>query len=193
MDKGQALAVRLLKRGHDFKWFVFCWSLKPVLYNSAPAQTCNMYLLVHMVRRKIYFLVFFPLPSLFPSKRKTFVTPWVLLPTGVHLHHDVPNALSEDTGHCHSSKLWWGKLLAKLYTSHNISNLLLFPLTLIVSLFMVLPGPEFFAALLAGDAAPHAACPRLPNRGEHRRCVWLHPLQGHLWGTDAHRPASTAW
>lgn len=53
-------------------------------------------------------------------------------------------------------------------------------------------GPKLPAALLAGHAAPHAPCPRLPHGGEHRRCLWLHPVQGHLWGPDAHRPASTA-
>lgn len=34
----------------------------------------------------------------------------VLLIAGVDLHHDVQNALSEDTGHCDSSQLWRGKL-----------------------------------------------------------------------------------
>lgn len=54
-------------------------------------------------------------------------------------------------------------------------------------------GPKLPAALLAGHAAPHAARPRLPHSGEHRGSLWLHPLQGHLRGPDAHRPASTAW
>lgn len=58
---------------------------------------------------------------------------------------------------------------------------------------MILSGPELLAALLAGHAAPHAPCPQLPHGGEHRGRLWLHPLQGHLWGADAHRPASTAW
>lgn len=57
---------------------------------------------------------------------------------------------------------------------------------------VVSAGPKLLAALLAGHAAPHAPCPRLPHGGEHSRCLRLHPLQGHLWGADAHCSASTA-
>lgn len=53
-------------------------------------------------------------------------------------------------------------------------------------------GAELPAPLLAGHAPPHAAGPGLPDGGEHRGGVRLHPLQGHLWGADAHRPAGPA-
>lgn len=30
-------------------------------------------------------------------------------PTGFYLYHDVQNTLSENTGHCNKSQLWWGR------------------------------------------------------------------------------------
>lgn len=35
----------------------------------------------------------------------------------------------------------------------------------------VLSGPKLLAALLAGHATPHAACPGLSDGGEHSGCV----------------------
>ncbi len=117
-----------------------------------------------------------------------------LLLTGVNLHHDVQNALSEDTGHCYSSQLWWGKLQIDVSTKPLIVwNWASISFNTNIMGCVVLSGPKLLAALLAGHAAAHAARPRLPNGGEHCGCLWLHPLQGHLWGADAHRPASTAW
>lgn len=58
--------------------------------------------------------------------------------------------------------------------------------------FLESSGPKLLAALLAGHATPHAPCPRLPHRREHRWSLWLHTLQGHLWCADAHCPASAA-
>ena len=141
----------------------------------------------------------FPLSP--PKEDKKLLSLWcseindVLLPAGVNLHHDVQNALSEDTGHCDPSQLWRGKL--PFYTLESTKTLIVgdcsFILLQHVITLVMLSGPELLAALLAGHAAPHAPCPQLPHGGEHRGRLWLHPLQGHLWGADAHRPASTAW
>lgn len=54
-------------------------------------------------------------------------------------------------------------------------------------------GSKFPSALLARNAAPHAACAGLLHSGEHCRRVWLHPLQSYLRGADAHRAAGITW
>lgn len=196
MDKGQAVAVRLLKRGHVFKWFVSGWSLKLVLWSPAPAWARNMYLLLHKLWAWFIFLfclffgTFLSLLLEEKQKPKTVTIPVVILsPTGFNLHHDVQDPLSEDTGHRHTSQLWRGERcsLNSLRESHH------YRCCWISCCMWARLGPKLPAPLLAGHAPPHAARPRLPDGGEYRRSLWLHPLQGHLWCAYAHRPAGPAW
>lgn len=141
------------------------------------------------------------------KKKKRFVMPW---DDSVVAHRCPPSSwCTERTVRGYWTPLFEPTLMRRgffcltpFYTSDSVSAScidwlyvaeLLFPVILNVMVCVVLSGPKLLAALLAGHATPHAPCPRLPDGGEHSRCVWLHPVQGHLWGADAHRPASTAW
>lgn len=197
MDKGQAVAVRLLKRGHVFKWFVSGWSLKPVLWSPAPVWARNMYLLLHKLWAWFIFLfcLFFWYFSLSFAGRETKAKDGYDTSCNIIAHRFQP--LSWCTGP--TARGYWTlsseltltrwALLSKLSLSESHH----YQYCWISCCMWARLGPKLPAPLLAGHAPPHAARPRLPDSGKHRRSLWLHPLQGHLWCADAHRPAGPAW
>lgn len=187
MDKGQAVAVQLLKRGHVFKWFVSGWSLKLVLWRSAPAWARNMYLLVHKLCARFIFLFFchFSLPFVgreAKSKNDCDIIARRFPPSSWCTG---PTVRGYWTPSSELTLTRWA-LLFKLSFRES------YHCSWISCRMWARLGPKLPAPLLAGHAPPHAARPRLADGGEHRGSLWLHPVQGHLWRADAHRPAGPA-